>query len=119
MKKKLASFISIILVFSFFAAMSVNAASVDGKNITSQGACVMDFDTGEVYYEHNGNVARVPASMTKLMSLYLVYEALEEGKISLDTNVPLSKNVRAIAFDYSIQGALRNCLRILLPLSSQ
>ena len=69
----------------------------------------MDFETGEVYYEYNGNVARVPASMTKIMSLYVIYEAIEDGKISLNTNVPLSKNVRRVAYDPTVQGALRNC----------
>ncbi len=93
MKKKLALLISLALILNSFAAVCAGAASIGSGSITSQGACVMDFETGEVYYEYNGNVARVPASMTKIMNVYLIYEALEKGEITLDTVVPISQNV--------------------------
>lgn len=70
-----------------------NAATVGGEYISSEGACVMDYDTGEILYSYNGNIPRVPASMTKIMNMYCVYEALASGEISLDTLVPISKNV--------------------------
>jgi len=93
MKKKIAFLISFMLLFQAFVPCFVIGASVGGKNITSKGACVMDFETGEVFYEYNGNKARVPASMTKIMNVYLIYEALEKGEITLDTVVPISQNV--------------------------
>ena len=91
--KKVSFLLCFILLMQVAILPICEAANVGGQNITSQGACVMDFETGEVLYEHNGNVPRVPASMTKIMNLYLVYEALENGEISLDTVVPISKNV--------------------------
>ncbi len=83
----------IIMVFTFVLSATAQAATVGGNYISSSGACVMDFETGDVLYEHNGNTPRVPASMTKIMNVYLIYEALEKGEISLDTVVPISQNV--------------------------
>ncbi|MCC8159953.1 MAG: serine hydrolase [Oscillospiraceae bacterium] len=91
MKKVLSVFLSMVIMLSL--AVPAGAAYVGGNYISSAGACVMDYETGEVYYEYNGNTARVPASMTKIMNLYCVYEAIENGEISLDTVVPISENV--------------------------
>ncbi len=82
-----------IMLFNVLFSTAVSAASVGGNAISSSGACVMDYDTGEVLYEYNGNTPRVPASMTKIMNMYCVYEALKNGEITLDTVVPISKNV--------------------------
>ena len=93
MKKKLALLICALLLLQVFAPCYAKGAAIGEGTITSKGACVMDFDTGEIYYEYNGNTPRVPASMTKIMNVYLVYEALAKGEISLDTVVPISQNV--------------------------
>ncbi len=91
--KKSALILTLILILQFVMAPVSFSANVGGTYISSQGACVMDFETGEVLYEHNGNVSRVPASMTKIMNVYCIYEALERGEITLDTVVPISANV--------------------------
>ncbi|MBR5508198.1 MAG: D-alanyl-D-alanine carboxypeptidase [Clostridia bacterium] len=83
-----AGIIAIILTFS----ISASAAYVGSSYISSMGACVIDYDTGDIYYEYNGYAPRVPASMTKLMNLYCVYEAVAEGKIDIYTPVPISAN---------------------------
>lgn len=96
--KKMRSSCAVILTFILvFTAVlpcgNAYAAQVGNSYISSAGACVMDCDTGEVLYELNGYALRVPASMTKIMTLYCVYEALENGEITLDTRVPISSNV--------------------------
>ncbi len=93
MKKKISLLVCLVMILQLLATGFVSAATIGNKTITSKGACVMDFETGEVYYEFNGNTARVPASMTKIMNVYLIYEALAKGQITLDTVVPISKNV--------------------------
>lgn len=94
MKKKLTSVLSIILAISVILPTITFSASLNnGQYITSQGACVMDYQTGEVLYQYNGNTPRVPASMTKIMNMYCIYEALKNGEITLDTKVPISQNV--------------------------
>lgn len=47
--------------------------------------------TGTVLQNENGDMLAGPASLTKLMTLYLVFENLKEGKIALDTMVPVSE----------------------------
>ena len=93
MKRRIFVFLCAVMIVQFLLAGFVSAAYVGGDYISSSGACVMDYDTGEVLYEYNGNTPRVPASMTKIMNIYCVYEALANGEISLDTVVPISQNV--------------------------
>ncbi len=53
-------------------------------------AYVMDARTGEVLYEKNADTRVPPASLTKMMTLYLVFEAVESGKLNLDQRVTVS-----------------------------
>lgn len=89
MKDKTIKSICIALIVS--AALFVQSAFA--LDISSKGACVMDYDTGNVLYELDGNALRSVASMSKIMNMYCVYEAIENGEISLDTIVPVSENV--------------------------
>ncbi|MGK9165408.1 D-alanyl-D-alanine carboxypeptidase [Inquilinus limosus] len=53
-------------------------------------AYVIDARTGEVLHEENANQQLYPASLTKLMTLYLTFRSLERGDIALDTRLPVS-----------------------------
>ncbi len=55
---------------------------------------VIDFDTGEMLLEKNADKRCIPSSMTKMMTMYLVFQALKEGVISLDQTVRVSENAR-------------------------
>ncbi len=58
-------------------------------------AMVMDARTGEVLHSRNADTRLHPASLTKMMTLYLAFQAIENGEISLDTEVtitPLAAN---------------------------
>lgn len=52
---------------------------------------VMDADKNEVIYSENGDQPRIPASLTKMMTLYLVFESLDSGRISMQTKLKVSK----------------------------
>jgi D-alanyl-D-alanine carboxypeptidase len=54
-------------------------------------AIVMDARTGEVLYEKNADTRLHPASLTKMMTLYIVFQEIEAGRLSLDTKVTVSK----------------------------
>lgn len=56
---------------------------------------VVDARSGNVLYSENADSLRYPASLTKMMTLYLVFEALESGRIRLDSKVPVTKNAAA------------------------
>lgn len=93
LKSKTLRILFISLVITVFSASTVLGAYVGQSYISSQGACVIDYDSGEVIYEYNGYSSRVPASMTKVMNLYCVYEAMSQGAFDMNTHVAISQNV--------------------------
>ena len=67
--------------------------SRDGNflNLTCGGAVLMEQSTGTVLYEHNSHEQLRPASVTKVMTILLIMEALDNGTISLDDKVSCSE----------------------------
>ncbi len=55
-------------------------------------AYVMDMRSGEVLYEKNADTRLYPASLTKMMTLYITFQAIEAGEVSLDSEITVSKN---------------------------
>lgn len=81
-------------------------------------AMVIDARTGEVLHSRNADTRLHPASLTKMMTLYIAFEAVRNGEITLDTKVRISRNAAAeppsklglksgqrIAFRYLIRAA--------------
>ncbi|MEM6603190.1 MAG: D-alanyl-D-alanine carboxypeptidase family protein, partial [Pseudomonadota bacterium] len=58
-------------------------------------AILMEAQTGNVLYEKNVDTPIPPASMSKLMTVYLVFEALDKGRITKDTEFTISQNARS------------------------
>ncbi len=58
-------------------------------------AMVMDARTGKVLHARNADTRLHPASLTKMMTLYVVFDAVRRGEISLDSKVLISKNAAA------------------------
>ncbi|APE30709.1 D-alanyl-D-alanine carboxypeptidase [Halomonas aestuarii] len=56
---------------------------------------VIDADSQEILYAENADRLRYPASLTKMMTLYLLFEALEEGRLGLGEPLPVSSNAAA------------------------
>ncbi|SHE81087.1 D-alanyl-D-alanine carboxypeptidase [Loktanella atrilutea] len=55
-------------------------------------AFVMDARTGEVIYAQNADTRLHPASLTKMMTLYIAFQAIQRGEITLDTDVTVTRN---------------------------
>jgi hypothetical protein len=55
-------------------------------------AVVIDGGSGRTLFEANSTAPRYPASLTKMMTLYLLFEALEQGRVSKTTLIPVSAN---------------------------
>lgn len=53
-------------------------------------AVIMDHETGEVLWSKNGDELMVPASMTKMMTAYFVFDLIDQGEITLDTEMVVS-----------------------------
>nr|WP_243694353.1 D-alanyl-D-alanine carboxypeptidase family protein [Shimia isoporae] len=58
-------------------------------------AMVVDARSGKVLHSRNADTRLHPASLTKMMTLYIAFEAVENGEISLDTKVKISRNAAA------------------------
>ena len=54
-------------------------------------AMAIDANTGSALHNQAGDEPRYPASLTKMMTLYLIFEALDKGRIHLDTQLPVSE----------------------------
>lgn len=61
------------------------------SNSVSIPAIVVDANNGKVLFANRADEIRAPASITKVMSLYLVFDALQSGRISWNTQMPVSK----------------------------
>lgn len=65
-------------------------------NLESQSAILIEQTTGKILYAHNEHEQLRPASVTKVMSILLIMEALDSGKISLTDSVPCSENAASM-----------------------
>ena len=61
-------------------------------NTSAKYVYLMDYDTGRVLLEKASNIPTAPASMSKLMTIYMAFEALKQERISLDTELVVSEN---------------------------
>ena len=84
-------FICFIFALSLFASLSA-VANAKEDNVKAQAAVLMCMDNGEVLYKKNELEHLSPASVTKIMTILLISEALDEGKIKLSDKVTASKN---------------------------
>ncbi len=83
----------LFLVLSFFLFIPSSLAE-EGNLLapSAKSAILIEASTGEILYEFNSHEKLAPASMTKMMSLLLIMEAIEKGSITYDTKVMASKN---------------------------
>lgn len=79
----------IIKYFAVFFAFCLLGLSAFAEELTlnSKSACLMEAESGQILYEINADEKLEPASVTKIMSLLLVFEAMDEGKFDLNTTV--------------------------------
>ena len=78
MKRVLSFVISLFVLFG-----GANAAQY-------KAVLVADIDTGHVLYQENANQLNYPASLTKIMTLYLTFDALEHNRLHLDDSLIVS-----------------------------
>lgn len=79
----------ILAVLSFIFAGTLSAVSAP------YAAHVIDSRSGKVLHSRNADTRLHPASLTKMMTLYVVFEAVRNGEISMDTKVRISKTAAA------------------------
>ena len=73
-----------------------NSTNANSLNLESQSAILIEQTTGKILYAHNEHEQLRPASVTKVMSILLIMEALDSGQISLTDSVPCSENAASM-----------------------
>ncbi len=85
----------IVLGWNLFFQMTVSA-NEDVLTITAPSAILMEVSTGTVIYEKDADVKLSPASITKVMTVILIFDALEEGRLSLQEEVTTSAYAKSM-----------------------
>jgi D-alanyl-D-alanine carboxypeptidase len=86
-------------------------------------ALVIDANTGRVLHDQSGSAPRYPASLTKMMTLYLAFETVESGRLSFSTRIPVSERAAAAApsklgLEAGSHIALRDAVKALIVKSA-
>ena len=113
MKKISAIFLSLALIFTFTFPCSAKTVSMEYEaddlnvpleavatvgeigqtlDIKAKSCILMEAKTGKILYEDNADEVTAPASITKIMSLVLIMEALDDGRLTLETVVTASEH---------------------------
>jgi D-alanyl-D-alanine carboxypeptidase (penicillin-binding protein 5/6) len=87
--------VSFVLVIALVAVLLPVGASAAGPEVAAKSAVLMDMTTGQVLYEHNAHEMLPPASVTKVMTLLLIMEAIDSGRIGWDDTVTASESAAA------------------------
>lgn len=91
--------ITSLTIFNILFANSNNAIQVNmipsALNINAEAYILIDYNSGKILAEKNANQRRNPASLTKMMTSYIVGQAIKSGKISINDIVTIDKNAWA------------------------
>ncbi|MBS4216697.1 MULTISPECIES: D-alanyl-D-alanine carboxypeptidase family protein [Neobacillus] len=94
---------AVILFFSLFAGMGQDKAEAAAAlNINADGAILVDAESGKVLYEKNADNVMGIASMTKMMTEYLLLDAIKHGKVKWDQEYNVSDLVYKISQDRAL-----------------
>jgi D-alanyl-D-alanine carboxypeptidase len=91
--------LGVYLAVSLIGLAAASADDVDAKSKKSAApvyaSIVVDAKTGKVLHQSNADARRYPASLTKMMTLYLLFEAIERNEMSMTTRLKVSERAAA------------------------
>lgn len=93
LKKLSAGLIALAIAFSCAPA---GASALEAKEVNAPSAVLMEAQTGKILFEKNSHEKRACASITKIMTLLLVMEALDSGKIGLTDKISVSEHAASM-----------------------
>lgn len=80
----------LLLILFLIIGMGAATVKADEYDLAAKSAIAVDASSGKILYEKNSTTPIEVGSLTHLLTAYLVYEAISEGKLSLDTDVDIS-----------------------------
>ncbi|WP_453992603.1 D-alanyl-D-alanine carboxypeptidase family protein [Bacillus nitroreducens] len=102
-KRLIISFIAVLLL-SLFVGQVTPANAAPAININAKNAILIDAETGKILYENNADVPAPIASMTKMMTEYLVLEAIDEGTITWETETQIDEFLHSLSANSNSSG---------------
>ncbi|TKC19787.1 D-alanyl-D-alanine carboxypeptidase [Robertmurraya kyonggiensis] len=91
--KRFLSLFIVLLIVTSMSAPAVFAEEKNGINLADEAksAILIERDTGTILYDKNSNEKLPPASMTKIMTMLLIMEAIDTGKLKMDEKIRTSE----------------------------
>lgn len=83
-------FVSTLLSL-FLLVFATGAWALEPPSTLAKSAFMMDFDTGTILYDKNADLRMPTASMSKIMTMIVVFDAVKSGKLSLEQTLPVSE----------------------------
>ena len=102
LKQIFSGLLIVVILQTVFVAPRVGLAMVNQAipETSAQSAIVIDATNGQILFEENSDVTVEVASISKLLTTYIVLQAVEKGDIGLDYQVPISDYAYAVSQDY-------------------
>jgi serine-type D-Ala-D-Ala carboxypeptidase (penicillin-binding protein 5/6) len=101
LNSKIKQLLAMTLVFSFVItslfSFSKSASAAPSLDVNAEAAILVDGDTGKILYQKNVDMMLPPASMTKMMTEYLLLEAIKKNKISWDQKTRITEHAHKIS----------------------
>jgi D-alanyl-D-alanine carboxypeptidase (penicillin-binding protein 5/6) len=88
-------------MFLALGSAAANSSALQPFAVNSRAALVMDLETGQIIYAQNIDEELPPASISKLIVMYIIFEAMENGIIRLEDKIPASANAHGLSPDQS------------------
>lgn len=93
-RKVIISYLLVIILL--LASIPLQASALSNESVSAPSAVLMESGTGKILYEKNSHEKRPCASVTKVMTLLLVFEAIDRGQLSLDDQITASAHAASM-----------------------
>ncbi|KAF0815647.1 MULTISPECIES: D-alanyl-D-alanine carboxypeptidase family protein [unclassified Cytobacillus] len=100
-RKSIAGFLALVMILGLLPGIH-KAHAEDILNINADAAILVDAETGKILYQKNADKVLGIASMTKMMTEYLLLEAVEKGKVKWDQEYAVSEYVWKVSQDRNL-----------------
>ena len=104
MKKafKMTMLLTVLTIFMMSIIVPQNTSANESLNILADAAILVDAESGKILYEQNASTPLGVASMTKMMTEYLLFEAIEDGRITWDQEYSVTDFTYQISQDRAL-----------------
>jgi D-alanyl-D-alanine carboxypeptidase len=84
-------FVCVLLVVSVCLLLPQLSSASINQRVNARSAILIDMENGEILYEQDADALIAPASITKILTLYIVFEAIKQGEVRLSDKVEVSR----------------------------